>query len=256
MIEMSHLSVGYGGAPVLRDVSLAFPQGQITVLLGPNGCGKSTLLKAVLGLLPRDSGDIFYDGTELSALTPRGIAKRAAYLSQSRNVPRITAGRMVLHGRFPHLDYPRHYRKEDEAVVRQSLARAGALELVNRRMETLSGGQRQKIYLAMALAQEADTIFMDEPTTYLDVRHQLEVMEIARDLAEDGVAVVMVLHDLSQALRIADQIAILDSGTLRGAGRPDAIFQSGLLDQVFGVHVCRIAAEHGWQYYCEAGKEF
>lgn len=252
MIELEHISAGYNGIPVLKDVSLWFPKGCITVLLGPNGCGKSTLLKTALGLIRPESGTVLYDGKDIRSFAPRSVAQKAAYLAQTRAVPNITAGRMVLHGRFPYLGYPRRYSANDRQVVREALQRTGSLELEDRRMEELSGGQRQKIYLSMAIAQQADTIFMDEPTTYLDVQHQLETMRIARELADGGTAVVMVLHDLSLALRFGDQVAVLDKGSLVQLGTAEQVFASGILDQVFHVQVCRAQTKHGWLYYCES----
>lgn len=250
MVEVRNLVVGYGGAPVLSDVTLSFPPGQVTAVLGPNGCGKSTLLKAALGLIPAQSGEILVDGENLSALSPRDVAQRAAYLAQSRSVPNITARRMVLHGRFPYLSYPRRYRKEDHAMAHRALEWADALELADRPMEELSGGQRQKVYLAMALAQDTQSIFMDEPTTFLDIGHQLEVMALARRLAGLGRAVVLVLHDLDLALRGCDRAAVLSRGTLQALGSPEEVFLSGVLDEVFGVSVRRFPTEEGWQYYC------
>ncbi len=251
MIELENVSAGYGDKIVLNHITMSFPQGKITVLLGPNGCGKSTLLKTALGLLPASAGQIRYDGQEISGLSARDIAQKAAYLCQSRNVPNITAGRMVLHGRFPYLSYPRRYSRMDRDIVQTALEKTGSLELRDRQMNELSGGQRQKIYVSMALAQQAQTIFMDEPTTYLDVRHQLETMQIARELAQDGAAVVLVLHDLSLALRFADQIAVLKQGELVKIGTPEEIFDSGVLDQVFDVQVCRVPTHNGWHYYCD-----
>ena len=251
MIEIQALSAGYGGRAVLRDVTLAFPPGKVTVRLGPNGCGKSTLIKTALCLLPKIGGSIQVDGVEIEKLTSRQVAQKAAYLAQDRNVPSITARRMVLHGRFPYLSYPRHYRPEDHAAVQRALQWAGALELADRSMQTLSGGQRQKVYLAMALAQDTGTIFLDEPTTYLDVKHQLEVMRVARRLADQEKAVVLVLHDLSLAMRNADLVAVLAEGGLCQCGTPEEIFSGGVLDRAFGVTVRRFRTDNGWQYYCE-----
>ncbi|MFR9161681.1 MAG: iron chelate uptake ABC transporter family permease subunit [Ruthenibacterium lactatiformans] len=165
MIELRKISAGYRGEPVLRDVDLVFPAGCVTVLLGPNGCGKSTLLKTALGLLPALSGEVLYDGAPLSGMPPEQVARRAAYMAQSRNVPSIEARRMVLHGRFPYLSFPRRYRKSDYAAVRRAMEKADALELADRPMQELSGG-RGRMYLAMALAQETPAVFMDEPTTF------------------------------------------------------------------------------------------
>lgn len=250
MIELKGLTVGYGGKSVLRDVSLSFLPGQVTVLLGPNGCGKSTLIKTALGLLPRQGGEILYDGVDLERMSTRQVARKAAYLAQSREIPSITARRMVLHGRFPYLGYPRRYRAEDYAAADRALEWAGAAELSGRPVQELSGGQRQKVYLAMALAQDTETVFMDEPTTYLDIRHQLEVMSVSRRLADMGRAVVLVLHDLSRALRDADRLAVLAGGALRQLGTPEEIFQSGELDRAFGVAVRRVWTGNGWFYYC------
>ena len=250
MVELRNLFVGYDGVPVLKDITLSFPPGQVMALLGPNGCGKSTLLIAALGLIPAQKGEILLDGRNLHTLSPRDVAQKAAYLAQSRSVPNITARRMVLHGRFPYLSYPRRYRPEDYAMADRALQWADAADLAHRPMGELSGGQRQKVYLAMALAQDTQSIFMDEPTTVLDIGHQLEVMALARRLAGLGRAVVLVLHDLDLALRGCDRVAVLSNGTLRALGSPEEVFSSGVLDQVFGVGVRRMQTPEGWQYYC------
>ena len=251
MIELRALSAGYGGQPVLQNISLAFPPGTVTALLGPNGCGKTTLLKTALGLLEPVAGEVWYDGAPLSSLTPRQAARKAAYLPQSRAVPDIEARRMVLHGRFPYLSFPRRYRQSDYEAVQRALAAAGAEELAGRPLPQLSGGQRQKVYLAMALAQETPTVFLDEPTAWLDVRCQLDVMRAARTLADAGRAVVIVCHDLCLALRTADRVAVFAGGSLLLDGTPEAVYQSGVLDKAFEVRVRRIATEDGWQYFCE-----
>ena len=155
----------------------------------------------------------------------------------------------MLHGRFAYLSYPRRYRKMDLEIARHAMEWADALELENRPVQELSGGQRQKVYLAMALAQDTATIFMDEPTIYLDVAHQLEVMSVVRRIAADGKAVVVVLHDLCLALRTADRIAVLADGVLHALDRPQAVYESGILEQVFGVTVARVQTARGWQYY-------
>lgn len=249
MIELQKLCAGYTGHNVLQDVSLTFTPGKVTVLLGPNGCGKSTLLRTVLGFQPKLSGRIMIDGVPLEELTPRSRAQKVAYLAQSRSIPNITARRMVLHGRFPHLSYPRRCRREDHESVERALRMMDAEELAERSMQELSGGQRQKVYLAMALAQDTQTILMDEPTTYLDIGHQLEVMALSRRLAEEGRAVVLVMHDLCQAMQTADEAAVLSGGRLLFAGAPEDAFAEGVLDRVFGISLRRFRTESGWQYY-------
>lgn len=255
MIQLKQLSAGYSGSPVIQDVTLDFQPGQVLVLLGPNGCGKSTLLKAALGHLPSMGGQVLYDGVAITQLSRKEIARKAALLTQSRNTPSILALRMVLHGRFPYLSYPRRYGKQDYAIARSALEATGSLCHENTNVSALSGGQRQGVYLAMALAQGTETVFMDEPTTYLDIGRQLQTMETARSLARQGKAVVLVLHDLALALRGADRVAVLADGRLRCCDTPEKIYESGMLDQVFGVAVHRMETPHGPQYYCTAKEE-
>ena len=249
MIQLKNLRAGYPGRPVLEDVTLEFRPGEVLAVLGPNGCGKSTLLRTANGLLPKTGGEVLVDGVPLEGLSAKEVAQKVAYLPQSRSVPNITAGRMVLHGRFPYLSYPRRYRREDHEMVRRALDWVGAAELASRPLAELSGGQRQKVYLAMALTQEAPTLLMDEPTTFLDVGRQLEVMAAARRLAQEGRAVVMVLHDLPLAMRGADDAALLSHGRLAAWGTVEEVYASGKIDQVFGVALRRVETRSGWQYY-------
>lgn len=251
MLELRHVTAGYGEQVVLRGVSAAFFPGEVAALIGPNGCGKSTLLKAAAGLIPCAGGQVLLNGNDIATLRARDIAQKVAYLAQSRDVPGITAGRLVLHGRFPHLGYPRRYRPQDMDIARRALEWTGAYQWADRPLETLSGGQRQKVYLAMALAQDTETILMDEPTTYLDVRHQLEVMKTARRLADMGRAVALVLHDLGLAMRCADRIHVLSGGAIQCSGAAEEVYAGGALDEVFGVRVRRTKTENGWQYFCE-----
>lgn len=251
MIELQSLSAGYAGRDVLQGVSLSFPPGRVLALLGPNGSGKSTLLRAALGLIPKSGGQVLMDGAPLETLSPRERARKAAYLPQTRSVPNITARRMVLHGRFPHLSFPRRYRREDYDAVDRALDLAGAAGTADRPMGELSGGQRQRVYLAMALAQDAPTLLMDEPTAFLDVGHQLRVIATARGLARAGRAVALVLHDLPLALRGADDIALLSGGRLAMRGTAEDVYASGALDQVFGVSLRRVETASGWHYYYE-----
>ena len=249
MIELHNVSAGYHGRAVLQGVDLAFAPGQVLALIGPNGSGKSTLLRAALGLVPCLGGEVLYDGVPLRRLSARQVAQKAAFLSQSRAVPNLSAQRMVLHGRFPHLSYPRHYREEDRRIVRQALAAVDAADLAARPVTELSGGQRQKVYLAMAIAQQTPSILMDEPTTFLDIAHQLGVMELSRRLARQGKAVVLVLHDLPLALRRADRLAVLSAGELLAEGTPEEICALGVIDRAFNVRLRRAETPDGPQYY-------
>ncbi len=249
MIEMKDLRAGYPGRTVLERVSLDFRPGEVLAILGPNGCGKSTLLRTANGLLPKTGGEVLMDGVPLTRFTAREIARMVAYLPQSRAVPSITAERMVLHGRFPYLSYPRRYGREDRELVKKALDRVGARDLARRSLPELSGGQRQKVYLALALAQDTPVILMDEPTTYLDVSCQMEVMDLARRLAEEGRAVVMVLHDLTLALRYAHRAALLHEGRVRRVGTPEELCAGTDLEEVMGVSLGRIETEDGRRYF-------
>ncbi len=241
MVELKHLTAGYGEKTVLHDISIPFPPGTVTAILGPNGCGKSTLLKAAVGLLPICSGEIRTEGHH---------ARRIAYLPQSRRLPEMTAGRLVLHGRSPWLSWPRRYRAEDEAIARAAMERLGVAEFADIPLAELSGGTRQKCYLAMALAQGAETLLLDEPTAYLDIGHQLKLLGLCRELAAEGKAVAVVLHDLPLAMGYADRVAVLEAGSLLALDTPDAIFSSGILDRVFGVRVLKADTPAGQQYLC------
>lgn len=249
MIQLQNISAGYGGPLVVQDVSLDLNPGEVLVLLGPNGCGKSTLLRVIAGLQPPAGGQVLVDGQPAASLTRRQLAQKVTYLPQSRSVPNITAYRMVLHGRFPYLSYPRRYRPKDHAAARKALEQADAWELARLPVQTLSGGQRQKVYLAMALAQDTQTILMDEPTTYLDIQHQLDLMAFSQTLAREGKAVVLVLHDLCLALRFAHRGAVLSEGRLLQTGTPEELFSSGILTETFRTPLNRIRTEGGWRYY-------
>lgn len=251
MINVTKLCAGYPSKQVLFDINLTIPAGKITVIVGPNGCGKSTLLKTFCGILPAREGTIQLNGQDLRTFTPQMLARQVSYLAQSRQVPDITAERMVLHGRFPYLSYPRRYRKEDYLMAEDAMNRMGISELKNTPLSNLSGGTRQKVYIAMALAQNTPVILFDEPTTYLDISHQLQMMDHARFLSEEGKTVVMVLHDLSMAMQIADQLVVMDQGCMVNQGTPQEIYDSGCLDRVFGVKVARTQTKNGWHYYYE-----
>ena len=255
MIELKHLTAGYFGKAVISDISVEFRPGEVLAIIGPNGCGKSTLLKAALGLIPTMGGEILYDGVDLKNMKPKAVAKQAALLSQSRNTPSIQALKMVLHGRFPYLGYPRQYGKKDYEIAQNAMESTGTAEFADKNVTILSGGQRQGVYLAMALAQDTGTVFMDEPTTYLDMNRQLQTMDTARNLAKQGKAVVLVLHDLSLALSGADRVAVLGEGRLKICAAPAEVYESGMLNEVFGLSVHRMATPHGPRYYCTAKEE-
>ena len=249
MIELKNIFSGYGAEQILEDICLNITPGKVTVIVGPNGCGKSTLLKAIVRLNPHSSGNISVDGTDISQISQQELAKKVTYMAQNRQIPGITAFQMTLHGRFPYLGYPRRYRQEDKRIAEESLQEMGILHLKNQSMSNMSGGQRQKVYLAMALAQNTPIVLMDEPTTFLDVGHQLQTMKQARKMAAAGKTVVMVLHDLTLAMQTADYIVLMDKGRILQVGTPEEVYTAHRLDQVLGISLHRFRTEKGWKYY-------
>ena len=248
MMELRGITAGYGGTPILNDISLRFDNGKVNILVGPNGCGKSTLLRVAARLMVPERGEVLVDGRDGRTLTSKEFARHVALLPQSRSVPEISVSSLVLHGRFPYLGYPRRYSAKDRQAAKRAMELTGVAGLAQESVARLSGGQRQKVYLAMAVAQDTPTLLLDEPTTFLDIAHQLEMLPLARALAQQGKAVVMVLHDLNLALTCADQVAVMESGQLRQVGTPEEIYQSGVLEQVFGVSVRRVEQERQKQY--------
>lgn len=251
MLRIQNLCVEYPDKKVLRNVCMKAEAGEVTVLLGPNGCGKSTLLKTVCGILQKSNGEAVLNGENVFTLSRAELARKITYLAQSRQVPDITVRRLVLHGRFPYLSYPRRYRAEDYSAAEAAIAQMGISDLAEKPMEQLSGGQRQKAYIAMALAQDTPVVLLDEPTTYLDISHQLQLIRQARTLAEQSKTVLMVVHDLDQAMNAADNIVVLHEGCVVTQGTPEEIYQSGKLETVFGIRLNRVKTNKGWHYYYE-----
>ncbi len=245
MIAIKDLYSGYGDDDILKGVSLNILNNKLTVIAGPNGCGKSTLLKTISGIIKKTSGSIFIDNVDLSNISPLDRAKRIAYLSQNRSVPDIAVKNLVLHGRFPYLSYPRRYRAEDREAVDIALERMGIEGLRDKMVSELSGGERQKVYIAMALAQGSDYLLLDEPTTFLDISHQFQLLDLAKELCSENKSVVMVLHNLESALSIADSFILLDKGRLLFEGSVDDVYSSKLIDKVFNVEIKK-ESDHWW----------
>ncbi len=248
MIEIKKLSAGYRGVPVLRDLTLSFPTGKISTLIGPNGCGKSTLLKTMCALLPSISGELFFDGKPLSAFHRREFARLCAVLPQSRNIPALRAMELVAHGRYPHLSFSRNLREEDWKKVAAAMEKTGTLPLKDRLLSSLSGGERQRVYLAMTLAQDTPVLFLDEPTTYLDIGQKYEILELVKFIRDEGKTIVMVLHDLPLAFSYSDEITVLAEGRALCQGPSARVFEERIADRVFGVSSRQVTVEGKTEY--------
>ncbi len=239
MLELKNPSVGYDGRYVIRNVNLVFEPGMIYTIIGKNGSGKSTLLKSCSGLLTPKEGSVLLDGKELSKYPSNARAQKVSYLSQSTNTPNITVERLLAHARFPHLSYPKKLRQEDIHIIYRALGHMKASCFVHYPLRELSGGERQRVYLAMQLVQDTPILLLDEPTTYMDIEYQLSLMELLQKLKAQGKTIIMVLHDLEQALKYSDRIIAIDAGKEIYTGTPEEILADGTLKKIFHVDVQR-----------------
>lgn len=255
MFEIKNLSAGYGKAPILQNVSLSCEYGTITTIIGVNGCGKSTLLKSAVGLTNIFSGEIKINGSSLLTMRENIRAQKISYLAQSKNVPDITVENLVLHGRFPYLSYPRKYRPCDRAAASEAMKKMGIHSLANRPLRELSGGMRQKVYIAMALCQETDVILMDEPTSYLDIDRQFKLADTMKNLANEGHTVLAVLHDIILALKISDRIAVMKNGTIVFTGTPEEILAKKIIPRIFHVDIIPVICEGAIEYIYRKAEE-
>ncbi|WEG15228.1 ABC transporter ATP-binding protein [Alkalihalophilus pseudofirmus] len=231
------LRIGYGENVIVKNLSINIPDGKITTIIGPNGCGKSTLLKAITRVISSQSGNVILDGESIFTKDTKALAKQMATLPQTpESASGLTVGELVSYGRFPYQKGFGRLSKRDIEVIDWALSVTGTLEYKYRSVDALSGGQRQRVWIAMALAQETEIIFLDEPTTYLDMAHQLEVLELLQRLNhEEGRTIVMVIHDLNQAARFADHIIALKDGRIIQSGTCEDVIKNDVLKQVFGI---------------------
>lgn len=243
VLEAAAVSAGYGRSLVLDELSLSIVRGAITTLVGPNGSGKSTVLKALARMLHPRHGAVYLDGRDISRLPTRDVARRLAILPQSPSAPEeLTVAELVEQGRYPHVGALRLFDDADHAAIARALAETRMTEFVGRPLDSLSGGERQRAWIALALAQETPILLLDEPTTYLDIGHQFEVLDLIRRLNVDqGMTIVMVLHDLNQAARFSHRMVVFDEGGIVADGVPAAVLTPELLARVFHVraHVVR-----------------
>lgn len=236
-LRAARITVGYGKNPVVSDLDLAIPPGSFTALIGPNGSGKSTVLRTLARLMRPASGEVILDGRPINALSARTFARRIGLLAQSPRAPEgLTVRELVQQGRYPHRPVFGGWTTADEEACTEALRLTAMKHFAERELDSLSGGQRQRAWISMILAQETDILLLDEPTTYLDLAHQIEIMELLRLLVvERGKTVVAVLHDLNQAARYANHMVLLDAGNLVAAGTPDEVITTDNIASVFGI---------------------
>ncbi len=234
-LEARGLGLGYGRSLVIDGLSVRIPPGQITAIIGANACGKSTLLKGLARVLAPASGEVLLDGRSLATLPSVEVARTLGMLPQTPIAPdAITVGDLVGRGRYPHQGWFRRWSAADDRAVDRALAATGIAELVDRPVDGLSGGQRQRVWIAMALAQQTDILLLDEPTTFLDVHFQIEILDLLVDLNQDaGTTIVLVLHELNMAARYADHLIAMKTGQIVTQGAPSEVVTSSIIEDVF-----------------------
>ncbi|MDF2797226.1 MAG: ferric citrate transporter ATP-binding protein FecE [Pseudomonas orientalis] len=238
ILQARQLDIGYGATRIVQDLSFSPPPGKVTALIGPNGCGKSTLLKAFARILTPQSGSLTLDGQPYTRLSARELACKIAFLPQVLPIPEgVSVRQLVAYGRSPHNSLWGRLSGADRTRVDQALQRMELDTLADRPLSDLSGGQRQRAWLAMILAQDAAIVLLDEPTTYLDISHQVELLDLMRQLSAEGKTVVTVLHDINQACRYADHLAVMQAGRLVTSGTPEEVLNAELVCRVFDVQV-------------------
>lgn len=238
------LRLGYGSEDVIPGVDLVLPDGRITAVIGANACGKSTLLRGLGRLLRPRRGVVYLDGKSIHRMKTLDVATELGLLPQSPVAPdAITVADLVARGRYPHQGWFRQSTREDEAAVAAALEATATADLVDRRVQDLSGGQRQRVWVAMALAQQTDLLLLDEPTTFLDINHQIELLDLLTDLNRGaGKTIVIVLHDLNLACRYADHIVAMKEGRIFAEGEPDDVIDAESVGEVFGLE-CEVIAD-------------
>lgn len=236
-IETQSLDISYDDSLIVEDLDLRIPAGKITSIIGPNGCGKSTILKAIGRILKHKAGVVCLDGQDISQLSTREVAKKMAILPQTPTAPNgLTVGELIAYGRFPHQKGFGKLTEEDKKIVNWALAVTKLSEFEHREVDNLSGGQRQRVWIAMALAQQTELILLDEPTTYLDLAHQLEILELLQELNQtQGCTIAMVLHDLNLAARFSDYMVAISQGKIICHGSPTEVMVPAVLKNAFHI---------------------
>ncbi|MDO4634110.1 MAG: ABC transporter ATP-binding protein [Eubacteriales bacterium] len=237
VLAAEHITAGYGGKPILTDVDITIPKNKISVILGANGCGKSTMLKTFSRLLQPEQGKILLDGKSVSAMPSKELAQTLGLLPQTQVIPEgIRVTDLVARGRFPYRKLMKGMTKEDFKAVEEAMEMMGVLELADRQVDELSGGQRQRVWIALAIAQKTDILLLDEPTTFLDIAYQVEILDMLTDLNRKyHTTIVMVLHDINLSARYADYLFAMKKGKLIAQGTPQEIITEHLIEDVYGL---------------------
>lgn len=246
MLKYENVTLSCDRTLIIENVSVEFPEHAITTVIGPNGSGKTTLLQALNGATTVNSGKIYLDDMDYLALPPRQRAQHLSFLPQVRStMPSIPVKTLVEHGRFPYLGFSRKMSSEDRKIVDQALTLADVKEYSSQSVDTLSGGVRQRVFLAMQLAQDCSYLVADEPTTFLDLPSQKKILSIYSELRDAGKTIILVLHDLTQALQISDNIVLVDNQSVIATGSPNELIHTGIIEKVFNLKLKQFEDEDG-----------
>ncbi len=248
MFKLQNITSGYEEKKIIKNINLEILPNQITTIIGPNGCGKSTLLKTLANSLTPYDGEITLHEKPLHSYSITEFAQHVAILPQVRNIPNTTVESLISHGRFPYLGFLRRLKPGDQEIIEQAMSLTGIIEKRYQSLYHLSGGERQRVYVAMTLAQDTEVILLDEPTTYLDMNHQYEILELVKKLHQQGKTIVMVLHDLAHALAYSDQIIVMKDGEIVKVGSPSLIIEEQVIEKVFNLS-CKTFSQNGKTYY-------
>ncbi len=251
MIKIKNLSFAYNKEKIINNINLEFYPKELCCILGANGCGKTTFLKLLNRLIEPDNGDIFIDNVCISEFKRKDLAKKIAYLPQIMNSPSISVYELVSHGRFPYMGFSRSLNSYDKEIIENALIATKIQDLRHKNIRTLSGGERRRVYIAMLLAQDAKYLLLDEPTTYLDIFHSFEIMNLLSELKKLDKTLIIVTHDISSALKHSDRIAVFDNGTVNFFGTPDNLLDTDCLQKIFNIECVKVGIDDDFEYICK-----
>ena len=235
MIRLENVYAGYNNKVILKDINITFEDGKITTIIGPNGSGKSTIIKVISRIIRPFDGKIFIDDKPLHEMSLKDLARIVSVLHQMRTVPSIDVETLVSSGRFPYTGFFKKLDRDDKYLVEKAMKEVDIIKFRHKNLREMSGGERQKAFIAMTLAQDTKFILLDEPTTFLDINHQLDILRLMQKLKKMGKTIIMVLHDLTQAISYSDKIVVIDNGRVVDADVPSKIVERGIVDRVFKV---------------------
>lgn len=250
MIKIQDLSFSYNKEKTISHINLEFSPKELCCILGANGCGKTTFLKLLNRLIEPIGGNITIDNKSISEFKRKDLAKRIAYLPQIMNAPSISVSELVSHGRFPHMGFSRSLSSQDKAIIEKALISTKMQDLRHKNIRMLSGGERRRAYIAMLLAQDAKYLLLDEPTTYLDIFHSFEIMELLKELKDIGKSSIVVTHDIPSALKYSDKIVVFNNGKIAFSGTPDDLLETNCLQKTFNIECIKVNAGEHCEYIC------